>query len=33
MVISVRVVDLIPRDPSGKRPLLKTLPGGEMTIA
>jgi phenylacetate-CoA ligase len=32
MVISVRVLDLIPRDPSGKRPLLKTLPGGEMTI-
>ena len=32
MVISVRVVDLIPRDPSGKRPLLETLPGGEMTI-
>jgi len=27
MVIAVRVVDLIPRDPSGKRPLLKILPG------
>jgi phenylacetate-CoA ligase len=26
VVISVRVVDLIPRDPSGKRPLLKILP-------
>jgi phenylacetate-CoA ligase len=32
MVISVRLVDLIPRDPSGKRPLLKTLPGGETTV-
>jgi phenylacetate-CoA ligase len=27
MVISVRIVDVIPRDPSGKRPLLKILSG------
>jgi len=32
MVISVRVVDTIPLTPAGKRPLLKTLPGGEMTV-
>jgi phenylacetate-CoA ligase len=29
MEISFRLVDVIPRDPSGKRPLLKTLPGSE----